>query len=551
MAAVFLAVFLFFACCGTIYFGILLLQVRQNERRLEEQWAQEVREAKTLAASLAQQLQVLQKENARLSRWTVVADADAKAAELLSAAQARVNEADAEAALLLEDAQLQAQAAAAEAKQAAKDSLAEAQNLLDYATNQAAEIVDAAEKKAVDIAGSAYDAAQNAWAYEQVAAAMKNTIDGYGDRYLAPAHSLLDDLAEEFSHHQAGQQLKHARLLTKVMVENNTAAQCDYAEAVRKEMAERFVLDAFNGKVESILSRVKHDNAGTLEQEIRDAYTLVNHNGRAFRNARITEGYLAARLHELKWAAAAHVLKVQEREEQRAIRERIREEEKARREFEKAIREAAREERLIRDAMAKAQQQIEHATAAQRAEFELQLQELTEKLAQAEEKNQRALSMAQQTRRGHVYIISNVGSFGEHVYKIGLTRRLEPLDRIKELGDSSVPFEFDVHALIFSEDAPALENQLHKHFVMGQVNKVNHRKEFFRIDLQEIREEIEALGISAHWTMAAQAQEYRESLAIEEAITSSDEAKEAWLNRQLTLDPVGDEGEPLAEAAMA
>ena len=120
--------------------------------------------------------------------------------------------------------------------------------------------------------------------------------------------------------------------------------------------------------------------------------------------------------------------------------------------------------------------------------------------------------MAQQTRRGHVYIISNVGSFGDHVYKIGLTRRLEPQDRVDELGDSSVPFRFDVHAMIYSEDAPALESKLHKHFVMMQLNKINHRKEFFRVDLNHIREEIETLGITPKWTNARTLPERKMSL---------------------------------------
>ncbi len=322
------------------------------------------------------------------------------------------------------------------------------------------------------------------------------------------------------------------------MIENGTASQCDYAETKRKEMAERFVLDAFNGKVDSILSRIKHDNAGKLEQEIRDAFILVNHDGQAFRNARVTDEYLSARIEELQWGAVAHQLKLAEKEEQRRIREQIREEEKARKEYERARREAEKEEKLLRQAMAKAQQQVAEATEEQRAEYERQLQELAEKLDAAEAKNQRALSMAQQTRRGHVYIISNVGSLGEHVYKIGLTRRLEPLDRVKELSDASVPFDFDVHAVIFSEDAPALETQLHKQFLMSQVNKVNYRKEFFRIDLAQIREEIDNLGIEAHWTMTAEAAEYRESLAIEQAIKDDPEAREAWANRQLTLDPI-------------
>jgi hypothetical protein len=111
-----------------------------------------------------------------------------------------------------------------------------------------------------------------------------------------------------------------------------------------------------------------------------------------------------------------------------------------------------------------------------------------------------------------------------------------------------VPFEFDVHALIKAEDAPALENQLHKHFVLHQVNKVNHRKEFFRCDLSTIRGEVEKLGLEAHWTMAATAQDYRETLAIERKIADDPLARERWVQRQLELDPtdggeVGENGE--------
>jgi hypothetical protein len=377
--------------------------------------------------------------------------------------------------------------------------------------------------------------------FEETAKAMKNIIEGYGDRYIIPGHNLLDDLAEDFGHTEAGQKLKMARERTKLMIQNGMAATCQYVEANRRETAINFVLDAFNGKVDSSLSRVKHDNAGTLEQEIRDAFALVNFNGKAFREAKIAEEYLQARLDELKWGAIAQELRLQERDEQRRIKEQIREEEKARREYERAMRDAEKEEEFLHKAMDKAQQQIEKATAEQKVKYEQQLQELSQKLKEAEERNQRAISMAQQTKRGHVYIISNIGSFGENIYKIGLTRRLEPLDRVRELGDSSVPFEFDVHAMIFSEDAPALESKLHKHFIMMQMNKVNHRKEFFEVDLAHIREEIEKLGVTAKWTMAAAAKEYKDSLAIEKAIAESPEKKEAWIKRQFSLELFTDE----------
>ena len=120
--------------------------------------------------------------------------------------------------------------------------------------------------------------------------------------------------------------------------------------------------------------------------------------------------------------------------------------------------------------------------------------------------------MAEQTRRGHVYVISNIGSFGEEVYKIGLTRRLDPLDRIRELGDASVPFLFDVHAIIFSEDAPALEAALHQRFHHARVNAVNRRKEFFNVSLDEIRSAaMELAGDEIDFRTTVAADEYYET----------------------------------------
>ncbi|RYG94227.1 GIY-YIG nuclease family protein [archaeon] len=110
------------------------------------------------------------------------------------------------------------------------------------------------------------------------------------------------------------------------------------------------------------------------------------------------------------------------------------------------------------------------ATGVKQEKLQAQIDRLELELLAAQEKKERALSMAQQTKRGHVYVISNIGSFGENVYKIGMTRRLEPLDRVRELGDASVPFQFDVHAMIYSDEARTLENELHKAFTNKKVN---------------------------------------------------------------------------------
>lgn len=388
--------------------------------------------------------------------------------------------------------------------------------LTNGAHEEAERVIEFAKMQAQEIAGDAYEAKQKADSYETAIKAMKNTIEGYKDDYIVPNHSALDDLADEFSFKDAGVNLKKARKRVKDMVKQGHAGECDYVESHRKSYAIHFAVDAFNGKVDSALAKVKHDNFGKIKQEIIDAYSLVNHNGAPFRNARINQAFLDARLDELKWAVATNELRQMELAEQREIKQRIREEERAQREMERAIKEAEKKERLIQKALEKARAELKNASEEQKKEYELKLAELEVKLEDAELRGQRAISMAQQTRRGHVYVISNIGSFGENVFKIGMTRRLEPLDRVKELGDASVPFSFDIHAMVYSEDAPTLEKELHQRFNRESVNKVNPRKEFFRTSLAEIRQVVESRGMAdIHWTMRAEALEYKESIAIE------------------------------------
>ncbi|WP_243667054.1 DUF4041 domain-containing protein [Pseudomonas brassicae] len=258
-------------------------------------------------ASLLLQLQQKVKE---LERFKSIVDAEAEAARILGETQT-------ERGRLLQQAQSKVEQAESRLKQAIAD---------------AEKIVANAQERAKEVAGEAFEAMGKAKHYADAAQAMKNVIEGYGDAYIVPTYNLLDDLAEEFGFAEAGQELKAAREYTRLMVKTGRAAACEYVETNRRETALRFVVDAFNGKVDSILSRSKSDNHGKLEQEIRDAAALVNLNGAPFRNARITDEYLISRLEELRWAVTAKLLKEQEREEQRQLREQIREEEKARRE---------------------------------------------------------------------------------------------------------------------------------------------------------------------------------------------------------------------------
>ena len=210
--------------------------------------------------------------------------------------------------------------------------------------------------------------------------------------------------------------------------------------------------------------------------------------------------------------------KQREKEEQAQIREQMREEEKAQREIEKARKQAEQDEATYAALLRRAQEDVDSAAEKDKAVLNNKIADLQRRIAEIEERK-RSISMAELTRTGYVYIISNVGSFGEDVYKIGMTRRLQPMDRVKELGDASVPFPFDVHALIRTSDAPTLEKALHKHFNSRRLNLENQRKEFFRVSIDEIRDELELLredvGIDSELrlTLVAEAKEYRMSEA--------------------------------------
>lgn len=400
-------------------------------------------------------------------------------------------------------------------KERAREIRERADRELSDAHEIASQIEQAARARAEEIAGAALKAKENAEAYEATEKAMRNLIQGYGDEYLSPNRPIIEDLIEEYDFKEAGQKLAQTKALIKSLLQNEQAADCSYVEDYRRKTAIEFVLDAFNGKIDSIMSKVKPHNYDKLEEQILDAYHIVNHNGKAFRDAHITKAYLDANIEQLKWATIVQRIKQEDREEQRRIKEQIREEERARREYEKARKQAEREERLIQKTIKQVEDKLSVAAEEERSQYEAEIAQLRADLDSAYERGERAISMAQKTKQGHVYIISNIGSFGEEVFKVGLTRRLEPMDRVKELGDASVPFEFDVHAMVFSEDAPALEKAIHDYLEAHRINKVNPRKEFFKVSLASIKQIVEESGYSVHWTLRAEAAEYRESLRLE------------------------------------
>ena len=291
-----------------------------------------------------------------------------------------------------------------------------------------------------------------------------------------------------------------------------------------KKMTDSFiklVLRAFNGECDASVAKVNYRNIEAMEKRINRSCEALNKLSKVT-HCEITSQYLRLKLEELWVAHEYQEKKQEEKEEQRIIREQMREEERALRELEKAKKEAEQEELRYQKALEKARKDVESATGDAQQKLLDQIQKLQERLTEAEVNKERAMSQAQLTKQGHVYVISNIGSFGKDVYKIGMTRRLKPEDRVKELGDASVPFPFDVHAMIFCENAPELESRLHKKFAARRVNKINTRKEFFRIELdeiidavQEVDEELNVCKSEVIFTKIAQADDYRKTLAQE------------------------------------
>jgi hypothetical protein len=327
------------------------------------------------------------------------------------------------------------------------------------------------------------------------------------------------DTSEEFKG-----EIETIRADQKAMVKAKTAATCHTEWTVGGSKREgtrmtnhyaKLMLRAFNGECDSAMLKVKWNNINALEQRIEKALAAINKLG-AVQGIEISAAFLDLKLEELYATHEYHEKKHEEQEEQRRIREQIREEEKAQREYDKARAGAEAEARRQEQALEKARAELERATGEEVATMQSKLDSLQQALDDALSERERAISRAQQTRSGHVYVISNIGSFGEKVFKIGMTRRLEPLDRVRELGDASVPFRFDVHAMIYSDDAPALETTLHHELVDRRINLINTRREFFSATLDEIEQIVRNAGSEIEFTRLAEAQEYRQTISLRE-----------------------------------
>jgi hypothetical protein len=236
------------------------------------------------------------------------------------------------------------------------------------------------------------------------------------------------------------------------------------------ELARRYLAET----VKSIGAAISSNNYSACKQRLLDTIKRCRDIG-----FKVPQEQEEGLLSDLKLEFEQAVKLAFDREEQARIKAQIREEEQLQREIDKELKQIDRERIAIQAA-------LDRALAEAQNRHSVEVDNLRARLADAEERARRAISMAQLTKAGYVYVISNIGSFGEGVFKVGMTRRLEPEDRIRELSSASVPFPYDIHMMIRCNDAPALENALHRSLHRLRINKANPRKEFFRLDVDEI-----------------------------------------------------------------
>ncbi|WP_455789217.1 DUF4041 domain-containing protein, partial [Clostridium butyricum] len=277
------------------------------------------------------------------------------------------------------------------------------------------------------------------------------------------------------------------------------------------------ILRCFNTECDNILMNLSVKNIDNMRGKISKSFESIN---KIFKvdGLELDKALLELKLEELNLVYTYELKRQQEIEQQKEIKAQMIEEEKVRRELEQEKKKIEKDQTQFTNEINKLMKYLQKTSNDTEKQLYIdKVKELEEKLKELEKTKQTVLERGANAKAGFVYIISNIGSFGEDVYKIGMTRRLEPMDRVKELSSASVPFEFDVHAMIFSDDAPALENRLHQHFKNQSINKVNPRKEFFHVTLDEIEQVVkENFNSTVEFTRIPIAKEYRQSLLLSE-----------------------------------
>jgi hypothetical protein len=332
---------------------------------------------------------------------------------------------------------------------------------------------------------------------------------------------IFTPLYDAMSSTQLKEKLLQCRQKQKDLIKNDTA--CTYSinwiingsQAEGEKMIKDSIcqlLRSFNNECESIIDKVKFNNYDSIKKRIENS--AESHNSmNAVNKITLNTTYTELKIEKLNLVYSFKLQKEREKEDARAEREALREQRKLEIEAKKEREKIEKEKLHFINAYKEIQSYLDgELDAAERKIYQDKALEMENQLTELGKKVEDLDYRISNTRAGYVYIISNIGSFGEDVFKIGVTRRLDPYERVRELGGPSVPFKFDVHAMIFSDDAPALELALHHHFSKNKVNLINSRREFFKADLHNIETAIrENYSKTFEISYLPEAEEYRMS----------------------------------------
>lgn len=349
---------------------------------------------------------------------------------------------------------------------------------------------------------------------------MEDDIDFQSYGLYKPKYNFIDSISYK-------ERLDAVRKEQKQMIKDKTAAIATKEWTVDgdKRKGKAFtnanikqILRSFNNESEVNINKVKHSNIENIQKRIQKSYDQLN---RLYEreNVKITPHYRNLKLDELHIAYEYEVKKQEEKELLREAREREREEKKLQKELEREKKKFNTENNKLEEEIKKAKAEMSKAADAEKQKLEAEIQKLKEALNKNNEEITKIDTWKEKPGAGYVYIISNIGSFGEGVFKIGVTRRDNPEERIRELSSASVPFKYDTHAFIFSKDAYELEKNLHDRFDKQRMNKVNKRKEFFKISIDDVKQVVEENKASVHsFVEHPDAEEYYDTLKIEEKL---------------------------------
>lgn len=349
------------------------------------------------------------------------------------------------------------------------------------------------------------------------------------DEILMQEFGLYKPIYDFESSEKYKQAIDNLRVVQKEMIKNKSAViysnnwTVDGSKAKGRKMTNdniKQIIMAFNIECDNLIAKVKYNNIQSIQKRIEKTFERLNKLNES-NQVRLTSKYLECKLSELKLVHEYQVKKQEEKEEQKRIREELREEAKLKKELEEAKKNTLKDITHFENALSKLNEQLKSNNLSDEEIKNLQLKkEELEKNIDNLNLSLKDIDYRQENQRaGYVYIISNIGAFGKDVYKIGMTRRLEPMERIDELGDASVPFNFDVRAMIFADDAPKLENALHKAFENKKLNMVNQRREFFNVTLEEIEKVVkENFDKTVEFKKEPEAEQFRQSLKIKDTV---------------------------------